>query len=118
MAQDFAKRFYKSIVWKKVRDVVKMKAHGICQQCGKPCNGEVHHITWLTPYNINNPAVTLSQDNLIYLCHDCHCLRHGVFGQTDTQPDRFTFDAAGNAIPQQKCKPTDNGQHTPRQIDQ
>ena len=33
---------------------------------------EVHHIMPLTPENINNPEITLGQNNLILLSKDCH----------------------------------------------
>jgi 5-methylcytosine-specific restriction endonuclease McrA len=37
---------------------------------------EVHHITELTPDNINDPSVSLNLDNLVSLCKDCHADRH------------------------------------------
>ena len=32
----------------------------------------MHHKIYLTPQNINDPAVTLAEDNLELLCQDCH----------------------------------------------
>ena len=37
---------------------------------------EVHHITELTPDNINDPSVSLNLDNLVSLCRECHRARH------------------------------------------
>lgn len=52
----------------------------LCQDClkrgmYKPAE-EVHHITPLTPENINDESITLNMDNLISLCKDCHAKRH------------------------------------------
>lgn len=80
MAREFAKAFYRSKAWKNVRQYVFTRDKGLCQDCLK--NGiytagkEVHHITWLTPDNINNPSITLNENNLILLCKDCHHNRH------------------------------------------
>lgn len=38
----------------------------------------MHHKRELTPENINDPAVSLSWDNLELLCRDCHGKAHGA----------------------------------------
>ena len=36
----------------------------------------MHHIKYLTPANIHDAEITLSEDNLILLCKDCHIKKH------------------------------------------
>jgi hypothetical protein len=36
----------------------------------------VHHKTYITPTNINNPDITLNFNNLEFVCHDCHNEEH------------------------------------------
>lgn len=71
MARDFAKSLYNSKEWRAIREFIFKKYHGLCAECGRP-GEEVHHIEWLKPTNINNPEITLGEDNLILLCKDCH----------------------------------------------
>ena len=77
MAKAFAKSFYNSKDWKKVRESVLIRDKGLCQgkDCLKPAE-EVHHVEELSPRNINNPNITLNPDNLISLCKDCHFKVH------------------------------------------
>jgi len=42
MAREFAKAFYKSAAWKKTREYIFNKYHGLCVNCGNP-GEEVHH---------------------------------------------------------------------------
>ena len=75
MAREFAKSFYKSKAWKKCREYIYNKYHGLCVECGKP-GEEVHHIIWLSADNMNDTSITLGEDNLILLCRDCHMNKH------------------------------------------
>lgn len=75
MAREFSRKFYKSKEWKKTREYIFNKYHGLCIECNKP-GEEVHHIVWLSPDNINNPDITLGEDNLVLLCRDCHMAKH------------------------------------------
>ncbi|MHB9947003.1 HNH endonuclease [Clostridium botulinum] len=75
MAKEFAKPFYKSKEWQRCREGFIKSVYGLCNRCGKP-GYIVHHKIKLTPQNINNTYVTLSWDNLEYLCHDCHNKEH------------------------------------------
>lgn len=75
MAREFAKKFYKSKAWKDTRDYIFNKYHGLCAECGSP-GQEVHHKEFLSHDNINDPNITLGEDNLILLCRDCHHRRH------------------------------------------
>lgn len=42
-----------------------------CQLCGTRCNLEVHHIRFRSSGGKD------SEENLVTLCHDCHCALHG-----------------------------------------
>lgn len=75
MAREFAKAFYRSKAWRKTREYIFNKYHGLCVECGNP-GQEVHHKEFLTPKNINDSYVTLGEDNLILLCKECHHRRH------------------------------------------
>ncbi len=78
MARDFAKSFYNSKEWARVRAYVLMRDHYKCTRCGKSGDLEVHHIEHLTPANINDAAVTLNDGNLTTLCRDCHFKEHAA----------------------------------------
>ena len=95
MAKDFAAGFYHSKAWQTVREYIYQKQHGICERCGRP--GEiVHHKEYLTPETINNPAITLGEDNLELLCQDCHNKEHM---RTNTAcVDGVMFDRQGDLI--------------------
>ncbi|NCD04458.1 MAG: HNH endonuclease, partial [Clostridia bacterium] len=71
MARPFAKPFYRSKEWEKVRQYVIRRDKYLCQKCGSPAE-EVHHKIHLSPENINDPEIALSPDNLVSLCRDCH----------------------------------------------
>ena len=80
MAQEFSRSFYNSRAWQKCREAYKSYSGGLCERCwmnGVVTAGEeVHHIQPLTPTNIGDPNVTLSFDNLMLLCRDCHMAIH------------------------------------------
>lgn len=80
MAREFARSFYSSSAWQDCRNEYMKRAHHLCEDClrkgiYKPAR-EVHHIEELTPENIHRPEVTLSFDNLVALCRECHKARH------------------------------------------
>jgi 5-methylcytosine-specific restriction protein A len=76
MAKEWAKKFYNSKAWQKCREGYIDTVHGLCETCldkNKLTPGYIlHHKTWLTPENINDPNITLNWDNLKYECQDCH----------------------------------------------
>lgn len=76
MAKEWAKSFYKSKAWQQARSAYISKRVGIdggmCEVCGERVGYIVHHIVELTPRNISDPAVSLSLDNLMYVCKQCH----------------------------------------------
>ena len=76
----YAESFYKSTTWQKTRELCIHRAGGLCERCLKeglitPAV-VVHHIKPITPENINDPNITLNQDNLMALCVDCHAKIH------------------------------------------
>lgn len=71
MAKDFSRKFYNSKAWKFKRAEILHRDLYTCADCA--CRAtEVHHIIELTPDNINDITITLGNNNLISLCHDCH----------------------------------------------
>jgi len=80
MARDFAVAFYHSQEWKRCQGGYVKKAGGLCERCrekGIIRAGEiVHHKIRLTPENIRDPGVTLSENNLQLLCRNCHAEVH------------------------------------------
>ena len=75
MAKEYAESFYKSDAWERCRAAFIVSRFGICERCGRPGH-VVHHKIYITPANINDPAITLSWDNLELLCQDCHNREH------------------------------------------
>ena len=92
--RDFAKSFYASKAWKNIRNYVFLRDHQLCVRCGKP--GEiVHHKEHLTPENINDPFVSLNENNLETLCRECHATEHEGSPATDRG---LMFDDEGNLV--------------------
>jgi len=106
VAQDWAVAFYHSKAWLHNREAYMTKPidtpfgivpPGLCERCyaqgtRRPAK-IVHHVIHLTPYNINDPHITLSFDNFQRLCQDCHAAVHS--GEEET---RAAFDANGNVV--------------------
>lgn len=69
---------------------------GLCERClkkGLIVPGEiVHHKVYISPDNINDPAITLNPNNLELLCRDCHAEEH-----TDRRK-RYKLDNLGRVI--------------------
>lgn len=95
MAKDWAKKFYESKSWQDTRDYIMAKNNFICQKCKDKPAEIVHHIIWLNPSNINDPKVTLSEDNLMPVCRDCHAEIHHKDLPTI---EGFCFDEKGQLI--------------------
>ena len=102
-------QFYYTKMWKQVRKQVWLKQHCICNRCKRPVyvdgisdyipkekrlKGIVHHIEYLNETNINNPEITIDENNLEGLCIECHNLEHI---DTSTRKD-VLFDEMGNLI--------------------
>ena len=98
MAREFSKKFYKSKAWKQCRESYISKVHGLCERCQaknilKP-GYIVHHKTYITPQNINNPMITLNHDSLEYVCLPCHNTIHS--GSNSSVRDDVFFDENGD----------------------
>lgn len=90
----WAKEFYLSKAWRRVRAYIVQRDHGLCVKCGRP--GEiVHHKEHLTREKILNPAIALGEDNLELLCRDCHGIEHATDLPTDAG---LVFDEEGNLV--------------------
>lgn len=92
MAQNWAKRFYASALWHAQRAAYVTHVHGLCERCGHP-GKTVHHRTPLTPETIDNPAYSLSLQNLELLCPSCHDEEHHEIGAAG---EGYYFDEHGN----------------------
>ena len=92
MAKEWAKGFYNSSRWIKCRqsfiDQRIMIDVGMCQECHKVPGEIVHHKIILTDENINDESISLSFDNLEFVCHKCHdeFEGHGVHGNGKIKP--------------------------------
>ena len=92
--KDYAKDFYNSKAWRDTQAAYMASKHYICERCGDTAR-IVHHKTYITPENINNPNITLSWSNLEALCQDCHNKEHSSAGVC---AEGLTFDSRGNLI--------------------
>jgi hypothetical protein len=99
MAQEFAKAFYASAAWKKCRqgyiDHRRSVDGGMCEVCRENLGFIVHHLKEITPRTLNDPRITLSWDNLEYVCKPCHDKIHDYCGRSQESGRRVVFDAAG-----------------------
>lgn len=108
MARDFSRHIYHSARWRNIQDVAMKRStttigtvpSGMCERCYqhgfmRPAK-VVHHITPISPENVNDPSITLNLDNLMRLCQDCHAAVHS--SNPDAAPARYEFDEEGNLI--------------------
>ena len=94
--KEYASYFYSSRAWKETRKAYTKYKGGLCEICLSKgiykAGAIVHHKTHITPDNINDPAITLSFDNLQLVCRDCHAMIH------DKKQRRYKFDDMGRLI--------------------
>jgi len=57
--------------FKAIRKVVMNRANGICEDCKQARATEPHHLKYPKWGTFDVP------ENLIAVCHSCHCKRHG-----------------------------------------
>lgn len=95
MAKEWAKKFYNSKAWIKCRESYISKVFGLCERCGKP-GLILHHKIELTPFNINDPEITLNHNNLEYLCLDCHNKEH--FKIYEATREGLMFNSSGELV--------------------
>jgi len=103
MAKAFARKFYKSQLWQRVRDSYAASKDGLCELCGRP-GEEVHHIRPLTIENIGDPDIAYGFDNLQLLCRDCHFRIHDKAYKRKPFYERglLVYDDEGNPMPKGK----------------
>ncbi|NBH79164.1 HNH endonuclease [Clostridiaceae bacterium] len=95
----FAKAFYLSPEWRRVREYVYQRDAGLCVRCGGL--GEiVHHKTPLTPGNISDTAIALGESNLELLCRECHGRAHA---HASALGEGLAFDESGNVVRLDEC---------------
>lgn len=106
--KEWAKSFYKSQAWIKcrnayIRDRINVDG-GICEECKDDLGYIVHHKTYLTKENINNPDISLNFDNLEYVCKKCHdnFEGHGI-GTKRGNTLLVEFDRDGNPVRTRVC---------------
>lgn len=89
--KEYARGFYGSKAWHDVSRLYMTSKHYVCERCGGV--GVIcHHRRYITPRNVNDPAITLSFDNLECLCQECHNQEHSA------KASRAIFDESGNMI--------------------
>ena len=96
MAKSWAKQFYHSKSWLKVRRLCLIRDYNLCQICGDVAS-IVHHIIELSPTNINNTDITINMDNLMCVCHTCHQDIHDMC-ESKSINDGLRFDENGDII--------------------
>lgn len=86
-------RFYHTQAWVRCRNAFMTSRNWLCERCGAPAS-VAHHIEHITPENVDDPSITLSWDNLMCLCQDCHAIVHS---STPTA-EGLAFDKDGNLV--------------------
>lgn len=95
MAKEYAKRFYASKAWRDTQKAYMESKNYICERCGRPAV-IVHHKTYISPKNINDPNITLNWDNLEALCATCH--QHEHMCKNTATAKGLAFDDQGNLV--------------------
>lgn len=101
MAQEWARNFYKSQKWIRCRNAYIQQRitldGGLCEECHNKPGYIVHHKITLTADNISDPNISLNNNNLEYVCKDCHDLFDG-HGIRHAIAPLCRFDANGQPI--------------------
>jgi len=88
-------KFYNSQKWRRVSKTFLKSKYYVCERCGSI--GEVaHHKIYLDRWNVHNPEIAYSMDNLECLCLACNNAEHGNVGAATAA--RIGFDRKGNVI--------------------
>jgi len=97
--KQWAEQFYNSEAWRSTRDSFLSSKKWLCERCSTKTNPVAakiaHHKEYLTPQNIEEPAIALAWGNLESLCQDCHNREH----HGDKTPPRYFVDERGRVIP-------------------
>ena len=89
--KEWARWFYISKSWRQARKNKMIQTFGLCELCGRPAE-IVHHKIYITPENIYDQSITLSEENLMCVCMTCHMRIHT--GSKSTA-DGLLFDEDG-----------------------
>lgn len=96
--KEWARSFYFSKEWKTTQAAFLESKEYLCERCSTPSQPVLakiaHHKTYLTKYNIHNPYISLSWDNLEALCQNCHNKEH----HKAKSKINYHFDKDGNLI--------------------
>ena len=102
MARKWAKKFYNSKEWIACRKAYIQSVNYLCERClkkNKYVGGHiVHHKTYLTPFNVGDPDITLNHTKLEYVCKDCHDKEHGIVKRKQITREGTTFNNKGELI--------------------
>lgn len=108
MSYGARKDFYKSRLWKQVKNNIWLKQSCLCAICHRPVyvdgisdyipreyrrTGIVHHKVFLNDVNLDDENISIAEDNLEGVCKDCHEKLH----HTDVVTRQgYIFDEEGN----------------------
>lgn len=80
--------FYRSKEWINFINILKLKRVDPdgkirCEHCGKPMYGPItgHHKIVLNNTNVNDPKISLNEENIMLVHHKCHDEIHSRMGQ-------------------------------------
>jgi 5-methylcytosine-specific restriction endonuclease McrA len=103
MAHEYAQPFYNSRAWQSCRasyiaNRIKIDG-GLCEACHERIGFIVHHKVMIDETNINDVNITLSHDNLQYVCKYCHDRMDNHFVRNKRGPKiKVLFDENGQPI--------------------
>ena len=85
--------FYNTVAWRETRRAYRKSVGGLCERCYQKgiykAGVIVHHKIPIDVNNMTDPNITLSWDNLMLLCRDCHADVH------KDRERRYTVDSLG-----------------------
>jgi 5-methylcytosine-specific restriction endonuclease McrA len=76
MKRDYYAKYPRRRCWRRVKRIIRRRASGKCQYCGRPCDSlEVHHIG--APFANGRPGDPRDKhdirlENLAAICFECH----------------------------------------------
>ena len=89
--KEYAKKFYKSRKWQRVRKLYLESINFTCERCEElACI--VHHKIYINENNINDNDITLNFKNLEGLCQECHNKEHHEKYSSTRYELKFTPD--------------------------
>jgi len=112
--KEYARSFYTGKEWRKLSKLYMSSISYVCERCGGVAE-ICHHRKYITPQNINDPAITLNLDNLEGLCIDCHNKEHKRKYKGST--NRTIFDSQGNIVAVRESKEIEDYKQAVKAID-